>query len=60
MSDYRADLYTRAYIEALVNQSQDTSVTKSQLQEFYEREKENFKLNEKLESNLSKTKNVCN
>ena len=48
VSDYRADLYTRAYIEALVNQSQDTSVTKSQLQEFYEREKENFKLNEKL------------
>ncbi|MCR9227627.1 MAG: peptidyl-prolyl cis-trans isomerase [Flavobacteriaceae bacterium] len=48
VSDYRADLYTRAYIEALVNQSQDTAVTKSQLQEFYEREKENFKLNEKL------------
>ncbi|MBA4746936.1 MAG: peptidyl-prolyl cis-trans isomerase [Muricauda sp.] len=48
VSDYRADLYTRAYIEALVNQSQDTSVTKAQLQEFYEREKENFKLNEKL------------
>jgi len=48
VSDYRADLYTRAYIEALVNQSQDTSVTKSQLQEFYDREKENFKLNEKL------------
>ena len=38
VSDYRADLYTRAYIEALVNQSQDTSVTKSQLQEFYEGE----------------------
>ncbi len=48
VSDYRADLYTRAYIEALVNQSRDTSVTKAQLQEFYEREKENFKLNEKL------------
>nr|WP_288934129.1 peptidyl-prolyl cis-trans isomerase [uncultured Allomuricauda sp.] len=48
VSDYRADLYTRAYIEALVNQSQDTAVTKSQLEEFYEREKENFKLNEKL------------
>lgn len=48
VADYRADLYTRAYIEALVNQSQDTAVTKNQLQEFYEREKENFKLNEKL------------
>lgn len=48
VADYRADLYTRAYIEALVNQSQDTAVTKNQLEEFYEREKENFKLNEKL------------
>ncbi|MDF0708859.1 peptidyl-prolyl cis-trans isomerase [Flagellimonas okinawensis] len=48
VSDYKADLYTRAYIEALVNQSQDTSVTKGQLEEFYEREKENFKLREKL------------
>ena len=48
VSDYRSDLYTRAYIEALVLQSQDTAVTKNQLQEFYDREKENFKLNEKL------------
>ena len=48
VSDYRADLYTRAYIEALVNQSQDTAVTQGQLLEFYEQEKENFKLNEKL------------
>ena len=48
VSDYRADLYTRAYIEALVLQSQDTAITKNQLQEFYDREKENFKLNEKL------------
>lgn len=48
VADYRADLYTRAYIEALVNQSQDTAVTKNQLRGFYEREKENFKLNEKL------------
>ncbi|MDF0715432.1 peptidyl-prolyl cis-trans isomerase [Muricauda sp. 334s03] len=48
VSDYRADLYTRAYIEALVNQSRDTAITKNQLEEFYEREKENFKLNEKL------------
>ncbi len=48
VSDYRADLYTRAYIEALVLQAQDTAVTKSQLRQFYEQEKENFKLNEKL------------
>jgi hypothetical protein len=31
-----------------VNQSQDTAVTQGQLLEFYEQEKENFKLNEKL------------
>ncbi|KAB5485271.1 MAG: peptidyl-prolyl cis-trans isomerase [Flavobacteriia bacterium] len=48
VSDYRADLYTRAYIEALVLQAQDTAVTKGQLRQYYEQEKENFKLNEKL------------
>ncbi|PWL37341.1 peptidylprolyl isomerase [Flagellimonas aquimarina] len=48
VSDYRADLYTRAYIEALVLQAQDTAVTTSQLRQYYEKEKENFKLNEKL------------
>ncbi|MFC4222099.1 peptidyl-prolyl cis-trans isomerase [Flagellimonas marina] len=48
VSNYRSDLYTRAYIEALVLQAQDTSVSNSQLQQYYEREKENFKLNEKL------------
>jgi hypothetical protein len=48
VSNYRSDLYTRAYIEALVLQAQDTAVTNSQLQQYYEREKENFKLNEKL------------
>ncbi|WP_420321960.1 peptidyl-prolyl cis-trans isomerase [Flagellimonas sp.] len=48
VEDYRADLYTRAYIEALVLQAQDTAVTTAQLRSYYEREKENFKLNEKL------------
>ncbi|MEZ4811685.1 MAG: peptidyl-prolyl cis-trans isomerase [Allomuricauda sp.] len=48
VSDYRADLYTRAYIEALVLQAQDTAVTKSELRGYYEREKENFKLDERL------------
>ncbi|TXN34295.1 peptidyl-prolyl cis-trans isomerase [Flagellimonas hymeniacidonis] len=48
VADYRADLYTRAYIEALVLQAQDTAVTRSQLRQYYEKEKENFKLNEKL------------
>lgn len=48
VSDYRAELYTRAYVEALVFKEQDTAITTDQLRQYYEREKENFKLNEKL------------
>jgi len=48
VSDYRADLYTRAYVEALVFKEQDTAITNVQLRQYYEREKENFKLGEKL------------
>lgn len=48
VANYKADLYTRAYTEALVAQGQDTAITAVQIQEFYEAEKENFKLNEKL------------
>ncbi|MBT8237299.1 MAG: peptidyl-prolyl cis-trans isomerase [Croceitalea sp.] len=48
VSDYKTDLYTRAYIEALVQQSQDTAVSESQLTSFYDEQKENFKLNENL------------
>jgi hypothetical protein len=48
VSDYRAELYTRAYKEALVGQAADTMVRASELAAFYEQEKENFKLQEKL------------
>lgn len=48
VANYRNDLYTRAYREALVLQAQDTLVTNSQLTSFYDVEKENFKLKEKL------------
>lgn len=48
VSNYRTDLYTRAYKEALVQQKGDTSISKEQLTEFYEREKQNFLLKEKL------------
>src|SRR5690606_6912588 len=48
VSNYRADLYTRAYVEALVMQAQDTAVTQEQLGAYYEQRKENFKLTEKL------------
>lgn len=48
VADYRTDLYTRAYKEALIGQGSDSLVSSSQLKSFYEREKENFKLKEKL------------
>jgi len=48
VADYRTDLYTRAYKEALVRQGSDSLVSRTQLEEFYEAEKENFRLREKL------------
>ena len=48
VEDYRADLYTRAYKEALVWQGSDSTISRVQLRDFYDREKENYKLKEKL------------
>lgn len=48
VENYRTDLYTRAYKEALVRERQDTTISNQQLQNFYEQEKENFKLKERL------------
>lgn len=48
VSNYRTDLYTSAYKEALVLKSQDTSITDAQLLDFYENSKENFKLKERI------------
>ena len=48
VDDYRADLYTRAYKEALVWQGSDSTISRVQLREFYENEKENFRLKEKI------------
>lgn len=48
VSQYRNDLYTGAYKDALVQQSLDTAIASSELHGFYDREKENFKLREKL------------
>lgn len=45
---YRTDLYTRAYQEALVSQGADSVITDTQLQEFYDRQQENFKLKERI------------
>ena len=50
VNTYRTDLYTRAYKEALVQQGSDSVVSQSQMEHFYEKEKENFKLNEKIVS----------
>ena len=48
VDDYRNDLYTRAYKEALVQQANDTIVTINQMRSFYEKEKNNFRLKEPL------------
>ncbi|MBT8306644.1 MAG: peptidyl-prolyl cis-trans isomerase, partial [Maribacter sp.] len=48
VNNYRTDLYTRAYKEALVQQGSDSIVSRSQMEDFYEQEKENFKLKEKI------------
>jgi len=48
VAEYQADLYTRAYKDALVSQAADSMVTKTQMRNFYEKEKENFRLKEQL------------
>lgn len=48
IENYKTDLYTRAYKEALVSKSEDTIISDAEILSFYETEKENFKLNEKL------------
>ena len=45
---YKHDLYTKAYIEALVTRSLDTTVTQQEALNYYETNKEVFKLNEEL------------
>ena len=48
VNQYKNDLYTKAYIEALVKRSIDTTVTNEEAREYYEANKEIFKLNEDL------------
>lgn len=48
VADYRTDLYTRAYKEALIARGSDTLVSNEQLAEFYEEEKDNFRLKERI------------
>lgn len=42
---YKADLYTKAYLDELVKRSVDTTVTAAELQAYYDENKENFKTN---------------
>jgi len=48
VANYRIDLYTGAYKEALATQNEDTLITAQEMREFYEEKKENFKLKEKI------------
>lgn len=48
VSQYRADLYVNAYKEALVNTGMDTVVSREELEQYYNRNKHNFRLNEDL------------
>ena len=48
VEQYKTDLFTKAYQEALVNQSMDTTVSLNQALEVYQSNREIFKLNEEL------------
>lgn len=48
VTQYKNDLYTKAYVEALVKRSIDTTITYEEAQEYYDANKEVFKLNEEL------------
>ena len=48
INQYRNDLFTKAYVEALVKRNMDTAVSLSEAKNVYESNKESFKLNEEL------------
>ncbi|MGV6831454.1 MAG: peptidyl-prolyl cis-trans isomerase [bacterium] len=48
IEQYKIDLYTNAYKEALVKQKIDTSITTLEAEEIYNQNKQSFKLNEDL------------
>ncbi|SDZ72572.1 peptidyl-prolyl cis-trans isomerase [Bizionia paragorgiae] len=48
VEQYKTDLYSKAYLEALVYKSLDTAVSKSEAAAYYEENKTAFKLNEEL------------
>ncbi len=48
VQQYKIDLYTKAYIEELVKQTIDTTVTSEELKEYYNINKDNFRTSEAL------------
>lgn len=48
VEQYKSDLYTKAYLEALVKKNIDTVVNANEAEVFYEANKESFKLNDDL------------
>ncbi|WP_240472313.1 peptidyl-prolyl cis-trans isomerase [Mangrovimonas xylaniphaga] len=48
VSQYKKDLFTKAYLDALVKRNIDTTVTAEEAQNVYDLNKETFKLNEEL------------
>ncbi len=48
VKQYKNDLFTKAYIEALVRRSIDTTIAKEEAETYYNKNKEVFKLNEEL------------
>ncbi|WP_203296475.1 peptidyl-prolyl cis-trans isomerase [Luteirhabdus pelagi] len=48
LKDYKTELYTEGYKNAIVAQELDSSVSENELQSFYEENKQNFRLNDEL------------
>lgn len=61
VDNYRNELFTNAYTDAVVSRDLDTSLNKIEIEEYYEKNKENFILNEDLVKlryiNLAKNSN---
>ncbi|HZW78294.1 MAG TPA: peptidyl-prolyl cis-trans isomerase [Flavobacteriaceae bacterium] len=48
IDEYRSDLLTDAYINVVISRHLDSTVTESEFREYYDRNKENFRLNDVL------------
>lgn len=48
IEQYKTDLYTKAYIEAIVKRDMDTTITNAEAQAYYKQNKDIFRLNEEL------------